>query len=95
MTPDRFETGGLIRLHQILWYGIFVFFLVVCLLYPFNPDLAARISFWGVIAIVIGTVARILVLSEIFRRARRFGLWSLCGVLLLVLVGTIFLKYLY
>jgi len=95
MTREKFQTDGLIRLHQILWYGIFVFFLAVCIVYPIDPDLAARASFWGVILIVIGTVVRILVLSELFRRSRRYDLWSLCGVLLIVLIGTIFLKYIY
>jgi len=94
MTGRRIPTGGLIRLHQILWYTIFVFFLAVCALYPFDSDLSARIAFWGVILIVAGTVVRIVVLSELFRRARRPGLWALCGVLLVVLIGTIFLKYL-
>ena len=95
MTQERFQTGGLIRLHQILWYGIFVFFLAVCMVYPFDPNLAAQVTFWGVVLIVVGTVVRIVVLSELFRRSRRYGLWSLCGVLLLVLIGTIFLKYIY
>ncbi len=94
MTTRQFQTGGLIRLQQILWYGIFVFFLAVSVIYLLDPQLAAQISFWGVVLIVLGTVARILVLSELFRRARCYGLWSLCGVLLLVLIGTIFLKYL-
>lgn len=94
MTNERLSTAGLIRLHRVLWYSIFVCFLAVCVLWPFNPELAVRISFWGVILIVVGTVVRIVVLSELFRRARRFGLWSLCAVLLLVMVGTIFLKYL-
>ena len=95
MTPEKFQTRSLVRLHQLLWYGIFVFFLAVCIVYPFDPDLAAGITFWGVILVVVGTVVRIVVLSEMFRRARRLGLWSLCGVLLLVLIGTIFLRYIY
>lgn len=94
MTEKNSRAAGLIRLHQVLWYAIFIFFLIVCVMYPFNPDLSARISFWGVLLIVVGTVARIIVLSELFRRSRRTGLWLLCGLLLLVMIGTIFLKYL-
>ena len=95
MTENKFQTGGLIRLHQILWYGVFIWFLAVCILYPFNSELATKLSFWGVMLIVAGTVVRVVVLSEVFRRARRTGLYALCGVLLLVLAGTIFLRYLY
>jgi hypothetical protein len=93
MNRERFQSGGLIRLHQVLWYAIFVFFFIVCLVYAFDSELSARIAFWGVILIIAGTVARVIVLSELFRRSHRYGLWSLCGVLLLVLIGTILLRF--
>ena len=94
MTPAKIPTAGLIRLQQILWYSVFALFLVICVLYPFDLQLSAQIAFWGVILIVVGTAVRIIFLSELFRRAGRTGLWTLCGILLLVLIGTILLKYL-
>ena len=94
MTDRSLNGEGLTRLQKTLWYAVLVWFGAVCLLYPFNLELATRVSLWGVGFVVLVTGIRIAYLSELFRRAGRRTSWLMTFVLLAVLALTILLKYL-
>ncbi len=94
MTDTELKCDGLTRFQIGLWYAVLAWFGLVCLVHLFDAALARAISFWGVGFVVVMTVARIVYLSELFRRAGRRGSWLLTYVLILVLALTLLLEYL-
>ena len=93
MSTPTIPTGGLLRLHKAFWYAVMAWFAVVSILFPLRAELATEVAFWGVVFVLLMNVARLLFLTELFRRAgQRRYVWL--GLLLLaVLCATILYKY--
>ena len=93
VNTSAIPTSGLLRLHKAFWYLVMAWFAVVCVFFPINADLATEFAFWGVVFVLLMNVARLLFLTELFRRAgQRRYVWL--GLLLLfVLCATILYKY--
>jgi len=56
------------------------------------PTLDERIAMWGIMLIFAVVGVKIVLLAELFRRARLYRFWLLCYMLLVILLSTIVLK---
>jgi hypothetical protein len=89
----RFDITSLTLFQRVTWYLLFGWFVIACAMYPFNRELGADISFWGVLMVVAATFLRIGHLSEMYRRSGRKALWLLTWALVLVLIATVVAAY--
>ena len=92
MKERYFHASLLAAIQTVAWYVFLAYFTIVTVLYMLRIPLANHLAAWGIILILIGTSIEIVVMAEQFRLARFYRYWLLCYTLILVLLGTVWLK---
>ncbi len=91
VSGQKFNIPLLARSQTALVIAIIIWFLIGAVLtrigiYPPNFPPTGQI---GLIAVIAGTFARLLMVAEQFRRARLYRLWLLCYMLILLISAPI------
>lgn len=93
MNNSGFNTGLLIRLQRLARNLFLVYFAAVILASYLGLGLSSQMAVWGIVLILVATVAKLLVMAEQFRKIGIVRIWMLGYALLLVLLSTVILEY--
>lgn len=93
MNNSGFNTGLLIRLQRLARNLFLVYFAAVILASYLGLGLSSQMAVWGIVLILVATVAKLLVMAEQFRMIGIVRIWMLGYALLLVLLSTVILEY--
>ncbi len=93
MRENRLSARPLIVLQRALRYLFFIWFLIVTALSLTGNTVATELAFWGIIIVLVGTITRLLLTAELFRRSALYRHWLLSYILLVILLSTVILKY--
>ncbi|HUV29789.1 MAG TPA: hypothetical protein VMY05_01670 [Acidobacteriota bacterium] len=85
------DLGVLVVVQRVMWYLFLVWFLTTTLLSVLGWPISADLSRWGIIIVLLATLTRLIVLSEMFRRSAFYRYWLLCFMLAALLLSTIVL----
>ncbi len=94
MTEKYFEVGILIKIQQITWYLVMVYFATIFVLFMLDFEGAFELARYGIIIIIGATVIKLVVMAEQFRIARLRRFWLLSYLLVLILIAVALLRYL-
>ncbi|UCE25705.1 MAG: hypothetical protein JSU74_06585 [Candidatus Zixiibacteriota bacterium] len=94
MKERYFEVDMLIRIQQITWYLVMVYFAAIYVLFMLDFEGAFELARYGIILILGATVLKLVVLAERFRIARLRRFWLLSYLLVLILAAVAVLRYL-
>lgn len=84
----------LILVQRTLWYVILVWFAAATLFSFLGLHLGKELAFLGIILVLAATLARLIFLSEFFRRAALFRNWLLTFLLAMILFTAVLVKFL-
>lgn len=93
MNNSGFNTGLLIRLQRLARNLFLVYFAAVILASYLGLGLSSQMAVWGIVLILVATVAKLLVMAEQFRMIGIVRIWMLGYALLVVLLSTVILEY--
>ena len=93
MTETNFQTAALIRLQRFSWYFALAYFGLVAFMVAVGFEGAVEFARYGVIYVLLVTVAKLFIMAHQFRKVRMNRLVILCYALVLILGSTILLRY--
>jgi len=79
----------LLQFQRIIWYVYVGYLCIACLLLVTRTELGVKLSYWGVIFVLIATVGQLFFMANDFKRSgsRHFMLLSY-ALILVILVST-------
>ncbi len=92
MREAYFHTPVITLLQRWAWYLLTLWFGVASILYGYSHPLAGAVARWGVVAMLAVIVLKVILIAELFRRARIYRYWLLGYMLLAILLFTVVLK---
>lgn len=92
MKERYFHTVVITHLQHWAWYLLLVWFGLATVLFRHAHVASETISRWGVVAILAVVGLEVVLIAELFRKARLYRYWLLGYTLLVILLFTIVLK---
>ena len=92
MKESYFHTEIVTRWHRWSWYVLTLWFGAAMVVRLLAPTWDERIATWGIMLIFAVVGVKIVLLAELFRRAKLYRFWLLCYMLLVILLSTVLLK---
>lgn len=84
----------MIRMQQISWYLLTIYFAATVLIGLFMPHVARGMAWLGVTAILLITLARTFVMARQFQHAHMFRFSLLSWLLAFLILSTVLLRFL-
>lgn len=94
MKEKYFNILTILKIQRFSWYFALGYFAVVSVMYFANSAQVVVFSRLGVIYLLAMTILKLFVLAEQFRSVRLYRFWLLSYALVLILISTVFLRYL-
>ncbi|UCD64310.1 MAG: hypothetical protein JSW34_02400 [Candidatus Zixiibacteriota bacterium] len=94
MREKIFKVDTLIRLQQVIWYIILMYFAALAALFMLDFEGVLELAGYGIIFIIATTALRLVVMAEEFRKSGLRRFWALSYLLILILAGIVIGDYL-
>jgi len=89
MKEKMFNTDMLIKLQQVVWYLVLVYFAVISALFMLDFQGVFKLAGYGIIFIIATTALKLVVMAEQFRKAGLRRFWGLAYLLILILAAIV------
>lgn len=89
MRERMFNTDLLIKLQQVVWYAVLVYFAVLSALFMLEFEGVFNLAAYGIIFIIVTTGLKLVIMAEQFRKAGRRKFWALAYFLVVILAAIV------
>ena len=89
MRERMFNTDLLIKLQQVVWYAVLVYFAVLSVLFILDFEGVFDLAGYGIISIIVTTGLKLVVMAEQFRMAGLRKFWGLAYLLVIILAAIV------
>ena len=88
MRPSRDRLAMLVEFDHWSWLFFIVWFAAATVLVIAGPVAGRQLVYWGIILVLLNNFARLFLLTDHFRLARKLGYWLASLLLVLLLLGS-------